>query len=129
LVSLADPFSRAFALILVMSAFLCPLHRGCYSLYRISAHPILSLGLFWIGWKAFNRVMLLFFIGLVFSPTCLDNSLTFFKVDRAGTFLVLLELEKHPFPPSCDRHNYIRFRLLLGYPTPLFSLLVTSSSC
>jgi hypothetical protein len=123
LVSLADPFSRAFDLLLVVPAFLYPLHRGCYSLYQISTRPILSSGLFWTGLKAFAQVMPLFFTGLVFSPTCLDKSLALSKVDRAGPFLVLLELKKHSFPPSCDRHGCIRFGFCWGIPPLCFYFL------
>jgi hypothetical protein len=39
--------------------------------------------------------MLLFTAGLVCSPPCADRSLALFKVDRAGTFLIILELKTH----------------------------------
>jgi hypothetical protein len=41
------------------------------------------------------------------------------KIDGAGTFLVLLELKIHTFPPPCDRHGRIRFEFFVGVTHPL----------
>jgi hypothetical protein len=49
----------------------------------------------WTGLKASAWVMPLFFIYLVSNPPCADQVLALFKVDRAGTFLVPLELKTH----------------------------------
>jgi hypothetical protein len=62
---------------------------------QISARPSLLKGLFWTGLKASAWVMPLFTTDLVFNPLYADQALALFKVDRVGTFLVLLELKTH----------------------------------
>jgi hypothetical protein len=95
-VSLIEPTFIFLALKIVVPIPFHPLQQGCYFLIQISAHPSLTTGLFcWTGLKAFARVMPLFSTGLVLSLPCADRSLTLFKVDRAGTFSILLELKTH----------------------------------
>jgi hypothetical protein len=95
-VSLVEPTFIFLALNIVVPIPFHPRQRGCYFLIQISSHPSLSTGLFcWTGLKAFARVMPLFSAGLVLSPPCADRSLTLFKVDRAWTFSILLELKTH----------------------------------
>jgi hypothetical protein len=86
LVSVGDPFTRYFVLIFVVPILF---H------IQISARPSLLKGLFWTGLKASAWVMPLFTTDLVSNPLYADQALALFKVDRAGTFLVLLELKTH----------------------------------
>jgi hypothetical protein len=86
LVSVGDPFTGYFVLIFVVPILF---H------IQISARPSLLKGLFWTGLKASAWVMPLFTTDLVFNPLYADQALALFKVDRVGTFLVLLELKTH----------------------------------
>jgi hypothetical protein len=86
LVSLGDPFTGFFVLLFAVPVLF---H------IQISAGPSLSKGLFWTELKASAWVMPLFNTDLVSNPLCTDQALALFKVDRARTFLVLLELETH----------------------------------
>jgi hypothetical protein len=102
LVSLKEPFFMNFDLIIVVLVHSHPLQRDCYSQIKISAHPTLTKGLFRrTRLKVFARVMPLFTAGLVCSLPCAGRSLALFKVDRAKTFLILLELKTH--------HSLIRY--------------------
>jgi len=62
---------------------------------QIGARPSLLKGLFWTGLKASAWVMPLFTTDLVSNPLCADQALALFKVDRAETFLIFLELKTH----------------------------------
>jgi hypothetical protein len=96
LVSLVEPTFTFLDLKIYVLVPFHPLQRGCYSFIQISAHPALTTGLFRrTGLKAFVRVMPLFSTGLVQSPPCADRPLALFKVDRALTFSILLELKTH----------------------------------
>jgi hypothetical protein len=112
MVSIGDPLSRVFVLMLCVPVSIQPLQRGCY---------------FGQGWRLPNRVMPLFFTDLVLSLPCAD-ALALSKVDRAGTFSVPLELKKHPFPPWLPiRHCNIRlFGFIVGCPRLCFSLCIPS---
>jgi hypothetical protein len=95
-VSLIEPTFIFLALKIDVPIPFQPLQRGCYFLIQISARPSISPRLFrWTRLKAFARVMLLFFAGLVLSPLCADRSLTLFKVDKVETFSIILELKTH----------------------------------
>jgi hypothetical protein len=95
-VSLAKPTFIFLDLKIAVPIPFHPLQRGCYFLIQISARSSVSTGMFrWTGLKAFARVMPLFSAGLVLFPPCADRSLALFKVDRAGTFSILLELKTH----------------------------------
>jgi hypothetical protein len=95
-VSLVEPTFIFLDLKIVVPIPFHPLQRDCYFLIQISARPSLSTGLFrWIRLKAFARVMPLFFTGLILSPPCADRPLALFKVDRARTFSILIELKSH----------------------------------
>jgi hypothetical protein len=86
----------SFDLIIVVPVLFHPLQRGCYSHIQISACPTFIKGLFcWTRLKAFAQVMSLFFAGLVCFPPCADKSLALSKVDRVGTFSILLKLKTH----------------------------------
>jgi hypothetical protein len=123
LVSLGDPFTGYFVLIFVVPV-LCHL--------QISAPPALSKGLFWTGLKASARVMPLFFTDLVSNPSCADQALALFKINRARTFLVPLELKTHHslIGYHFAYHFGITFSdlgLLLG--SPLHSFNVCNPPC
>jgi hypothetical protein len=118
LVSLGDPFTGYFVLIFVVPV-LCHL--------QISAPPALSKGLFWTGLKASARVMPMFFTDLVSNLPCANKALALFKVNRVGTFLVLLKLKTY--------HSFIGYHftyhfgttfsdlgLLLGNPPHCFNI-------
>jgi hypothetical protein len=96
LVSLVEPSFTFLDLKIFVPAPFHPLQRGCYSLIQISAHPVLSTGLFRrTGLKAFARVMPLVSVDLVLSLPCADRPLALFKVDRVRTFSILLELKTY----------------------------------
>jgi len=103
-VSLVEPTFIFLDLKIAVPIPFHPLQRGCYFLIQISTRPSLSTGLFrWTGLKAFARVMRLFSADLVLSSPDANRSLILFKVDRARTFSILLELETH--------HSLIRYHL------------------
>jgi hypothetical protein len=86
LVSLGDPFTGFFVLLFVVPVLF---H------IQISARSSPLKGLFWTGLKASAWVMPLFTTDLVSNPLCADQALALFKVDRAETFLIFLELKTH----------------------------------
>jgi hypothetical protein len=118
LISLGDPFTGYFVLIFVV---LVLFH------IQISARPALSKGLFWTGLKASAWVMPLFTTDLVSNPSCADQALALFKVDRARTFLVPLELKTHHsligYHFTSLWHYLFRFRFFVGEPTLLLLCL------
>jgi hypothetical protein len=103
-VSLVEPTFIFLDLKIAVPIPFHPLQRGCYFFIQISTRPSLSTGLFrWTGLKAFAWVMPLFSAGLVLSSPGANRSLILFKVDRAGTFSIPLELETH--------HSLLRYYL------------------
>jgi hypothetical protein len=84
--------------------------------FFLSAHPTFKKRLSWTGLIVFARVMLLFITGLDFYPPSADKALALFKIERTGTFLVLMELKTHYFLLGYHSlwHCFIRFGFIVG---------------